>query len=148
MDPLNISLFSFLLFQLPSTSVALLYSPTILRVSEVCPKCPHISATLTIPLQLPGGLGPAHPPSPMGWPFRFLDRLSPAAAQAQAVDQSAAGKPLGAPSLCVSVCGSHTITMPLGGRVGHGVHRVYTGRLHTAVGNRHLLVLQKRKRER
>jgi len=38
--------------------------------------------------------------------------------------------------------------MPLGGRVGHGVHRVYTGRLHTAVGNRHVLVLQQRKQGR
>lgn len=87
---------------------------------------------------------PSHPP-PMGWPFRLLDRLSPAAAKAQDCGPISSGEaPRSSFPLCV--CGSHTVAVPLGGRVGHGVHRVYTGRLHTAVGNRHLWVLQ-RKRE-
>lgn len=75
------------------------------------------------------------------------------------MDQSATGKPpflCRASSLYVCVCflcllcvrGSRIATAPLGGRVGHGVHRVDTGRLHTAVGNRHLRVLQQIKRER
>lgn len=70
------------------------------------------------------------------------------------MDQSAAGKPLELlpfvyinVCLCAGVCGSRTVTVPLGGRVGHGVHRVYAGRLHAAVGNRHLWVLQQKKRE-
>ena len=86
---------------------------------------------------MPGVSGPGHsPPTPHGLTIRQ-------AVSDPAVDQSAAGKPLGAPSLC-SVCASHTVTVPLGGRVGHGVHRVYAGRLHTAVGNRHLWVLQEK----
>lgn len=105
---------------------------------------------------------PPHPTPPSQWTDHqgFLDRLSPAAAQAPVVDQSAGGKPSVAPSLCtvyvcVCVCvlclcvwGAHTATMPLGGRVGHGVHRVYAGRLHTAVGNGHLWVLRQKKRDR
>lgn len=75
---------------------------------------PNISATLTIPLQMPRVSGPGHiPPTHPPWAdhLGFLDRLSPAAAQAPAVDQSATGKPLRAPSLCVSACVAPTLSL-------------------------------------
>lgn len=88
----------------------------------------------------------------MGRPFRLLNGLSPAAAKAFSCGPISNGEalPSSFPS-CECVCGlsrSHTVTVPLGGRVGHGVHRIYTGRLHSAVGDRHIWVLRIIKKEK
>lgn len=94
-DPLNISYIVFYPFLFSTSSVALFYSPTVLRVSKVYPNISKRLCNFDHPTTNAGGLS--------AWSPRLLDRMSLAAAQALTVDQSAAGKPLGAPSLCVCV---------------------------------------------